>query len=148
VDVGALDRGDRVGDHLGVVGVGGVAGQVDDQQVGVGLDDVDAHHRAAGLADGGGDPPDPERVGAEVDPHGDRPGRARYRHRRLLVGSVSSGNGAQHTGVGELAEGADDRLKFVEQHACLAEGSPYGEPQRGRRGSLVAVAVTNATPSP
>jgi hypothetical protein len=41
---GALDRGDRRGDRLGVARVGGVAGQVDDQQVGVGLDDVDRHH--------------------------------------------------------------------------------------------------------
>jgi hypothetical protein len=57
---------DRLGDRLGVLRVGGIAGEVDDQQVRVGLDDVDRHHRAGGLADSGGDPADAERVGAEV----------------------------------------------------------------------------------
>ena len=41
VHVGALDAADRLGDGVGVAGVDGVAGEVDDQQVGVGLDDVD-----------------------------------------------------------------------------------------------------------
>jgi hypothetical protein len=80
VDAGALDGGDRPADRLGVARVRGVAGEVDHQEVGVGLDDVDRHHRAGGLADRGGDPPDAERVGAQVNPHRDRPGRAWNRH--------------------------------------------------------------------
>jgi hypothetical protein len=56
VDVGARDRLDRVGDRLGVAGVGGIDGEVHDQPVSVGLDDVDRGHRAGGLADSGRDP--------------------------------------------------------------------------------------------
>jgi hypothetical protein len=80
VDLGALDRPDRPGDGVGVPGVDGVAGQVDDQQVGVGLDDVDRHHRARRLADRGGDAADAQRVGTQVDPHGDRVGGAGDAH--------------------------------------------------------------------
>ena len=68
------------GDGVGVAGVGGVAGEVDDQPVGVGLDDVDRDHGAGRLADRGGDQPDAERVGAQVHPHGDRVGGARNAH--------------------------------------------------------------------
>ena len=80
VDVGALDRADRLGDGVGVAGVDGVAGQVDHQQVRVGLDDVDRHHGARRLADRGGDAADAQRVGAEVHPHGDRVGGAGNAH--------------------------------------------------------------------
>jgi len=41
VDVRAGNCLDRVGDGLGVAGVGGVDGQVDDQAVGVGADGDD-----------------------------------------------------------------------------------------------------------
>lgn len=60
MDVGAGDRLDRVGDRLGVAGVGGVDREVHDQPVMVGLDDVDGGHGARGLAHRGRDAADAE----------------------------------------------------------------------------------------
>src|SRR5918994_2118845 len=89
VDVGAVDPADRLGDGVGVAGVDGVAGEVDHQQLRVGLDDVDRHHGARRLADRGGDAADAQRVGTEVHPHGDRVGGAGNAHVSSLNGEAS-----------------------------------------------------------
>ena len=55
VDLDALDLADRVDQDLGVVGVGGRAGDVDDEALVAGVGDVDRGDDAAGRGDGGGD---------------------------------------------------------------------------------------------
>jgi hypothetical protein len=48
-----VQAADGLGDPLGVVRITGVAGEVHDHAVGVGLDHVDGDHGAGGLLDGG-----------------------------------------------------------------------------------------------
>ena len=70
----ALERLDGVDDLGRVLGVARRAGEVDDETVGVGVDDVERRRDAAALGDLDREGPDDRRVGAGVDPHRDRVG--------------------------------------------------------------------------
>jgi hypothetical protein len=75
------------GDGLGVAGV---AGEVHHHPVGVGLDHVHGGDGAAGLADGGGEAPDPPRVGVQLDAHGDGVGGVGRGHRGSFAAGTCS----------------------------------------------------------
>src|SRR5205823_1008884 len=65
-------RAQRLDDLIGMVGVGGVAGDVDQHAELVGIDHVQGGDDRARLADGGGQPADRRGVRGYRDPDGDR----------------------------------------------------------------------------
>ncbi len=80
VDLDARHHADRGDELLGVVGVGGRAGHVDDEAVVARVGDVDAGDDAAGGGDGGGDGSDDSVVGRGVQSHRDGVRRRGGRH--------------------------------------------------------------------
>ena len=70
----ALERLDGLDDLGRVLGVARGAGEVDDEPVGVRVDDVEGRRDAAALGHLDREGADDRRVGARVDPHRDRVG--------------------------------------------------------------------------
>ena len=83
---------------VGVLGVRGVAGDVDDDAVGVRLDDVERGDDAAGLADGGGEVTDHAGGGGRLDPDGDRSTRDSAKASHLQIGLPRKDSNLQPAG--------------------------------------------------